>query len=458
MSDDLHNRWGTNLFVLTKSDKTKYNSQSSIGLEDEFKRIVSKTFSHKFHLQKVCADGSSANIFAIVDSTRGDTGRCFYAAGSYLSSAGSVLCTYATSVFEINSPLSLIRHPNVDDSLSVKKAIIALPYHIHGSIIGTDLETYEDLCFSKMHEKLLLYRVQGRPIMSLFLELILAGNGAHLSDRALAKIAILSKQHDFKIVVDEIMTGGRTGSLLLLTTKSKDFISCVSHVTLGKWCQCGIILVSTEQNIIEQRQQDTVTAPRSSSTSIDLHQIIPYWNKIISILLMAEIRRATVLRKFKCKENDSWGVGAMIYSPIKNNTSDGLNHRLLPMLELTNISCNATKPFNNEGAIFRNSINDSIVNAIKEWNDVIIHDKLTMTSVTENLLIIEYLILRSNNSGNEEVCLSTEEICIALSNQIKPYKLSSMLNDMSTAGLLEYKLIGKKRLRNWVVIKTFTFI
>jgi adenosylmethionine-8-amino-7-oxononanoate aminotransferase len=98
-----------------------------------------------------------------------------------------------------------------------------------------------------MHEKLLLYRVQGRPIMSLFLELILAGNGAFLSDRSLNKIAILSKQHYFKIVVDEIMTGGRTGSLLLLTTKSINFISCVSHVTLGKWCQCGIILVSSKK-------------------------------------------------------------------------------------------------------------------------------------------------------------------------------------------------------------------
>jgi hypothetical protein len=326
MSDDLHNHWGTILFILTKSDKSRYSPQSTIGLDDEFKRIVATTFQNKFHLQKVCECGSSANIFAVVDSTRGDTGRCLYAAGSYLSSAGSVLSNYATSQFQINSPLSLIRDPTDSDTLSVRKAIIALPYHIIGSIIGTELETYEDLCFSTMHEKLLLYRVQGRPIMTLFLELMLAGNGATLSDRALRKISLLSQQHDFKIVVDEIMTGGRTGTLLLLTTKASEFISRVSHVTLGKWCQCGIILVSSEQHIIELRQQDSVTAPRSSSTSIDLHQIIPYWNKINTILLMAEIRRATVLKRFKCKENDTWGLGSMIFSPIKNNTSDGLNH------------------------------------------------------------------------------------------------------------------------------------
>ena len=84
MSDNLHNRWGTNLFVLTKDEQKKYKSQSTVLLNDEFKRIVSNTFQNKFHLQRVCADGSSANVFAIVDSTRGDTGRCLVAAGSYV--------------------------------------------------------------------------------------------------------------------------------------------------------------------------------------------------------------------------------------------------------------------------------------------------------------------------------------------------------------------------------------
>jgi hypothetical protein len=81
-----------------------------------------------------------------------------------------------------------------------------------------------------------------------------------------------------------------------------------------------------------------------------------------------------------------------------------------------------------------------------------------MKSVTENLLIIKYLIIRSNLSrGVEQVSVSTEEICGALNNAIKIYKIGSMLNDFSTAGLLEYKLIGKKRLRNWIVVKTFLF-
>ena len=77
-----------------------------------------------------------------------------------------------------------------------------------------------------------------------FLELMLAGNGAMLSDRALLKIAKLSNQHQFTVIVDEIMTFGRTGALIMLQTKPEAFIKCVSHVTLGKWLHVGMILIS----------------------------------------------------------------------------------------------------------------------------------------------------------------------------------------------------------------------
>ena len=41
------------------------------------------------------------------------------------------------------------------------------------------------------------------------MELILAGNGASLSNRFLIKLAKLAGLHDFNIIVDEIMTGGQ---------------------------------------------------------------------------------------------------------------------------------------------------------------------------------------------------------------------------------------------------------
>lgn len=294
--------------------------------------------------------------------------------------------------------------------------------------------------------------------MSLFFELMLAGNGAILSDRSLSKIAILSRKHNFTIIVDEIMTGGRTGTLLLLETKAIDFIQCVSHVTLGKWCRCGIVLVSPNQNIIEQRQQDTATAPRSNSTTIDLAQIIPYWNKLMEILLMAQIRREMVFDKTKIKANDAWGVGAIIFSSTKNNTKEGLNHRLLPMLELTNIEKgNMTKPYTDKED-FKSIINTKIIIAIKNWNDVSIYDKTTSKKVSVYLSLIRFLIKSSNESSDEkEVVLSTEDINLGLNRKIKKFPLSNMLSEMDTAGLIKYQKSGAKRLRNWVVSKSFLF-
>jgi hypothetical protein len=458
MSDNLHNKWGTELFVLSKTDRIHHAPQSTINLNDEFKRIIATTFRNKFHLQGVSANGSSANVFAILDATRGDTSRCLIAAGSYLCSASFVLCNLATSEFELNSPLSLIREPVVDDDLFVKKTIIALPYHIPGSVSVSELVLYEDMCLVKLHEKLLLYKIQGQAIKSLFFELMLAGNGAVLSDRTLSIIAILSKKHNFTIIVDEIMTAGRTGTMLLLQTKSVPFIKCVSHVTLGKWCQCGIVLVSTEQNIIEQRQQDSTTSPRSNSTSIDLAFIIPYWNKLTTILLMAEVRRDVVLERIRCNYNDAWGKGVMIFTPVKNNTMEGLNHRLLPMLELTNISSgNFSRPFNNNVIDLKSTMNTKIMNTVIKWNDVKIYDKTTNKSVLGYLTLIKYLIHVTNESLDKEVMLSTDEINIGLNRQIKAYPLGIMLNKLHTAGLLEYKLNGKKRLRTWIVSKAFLY-
>jgi hypothetical protein len=245
--------------------------------------------------------------------------------------------------------------------------------------------------------------------------------------------------------------------MLLLQTKPDDFIKRVSHVTLGKWCQCGIILVSSEQNNIEQKQQDDATSPRSNSTTIDLSPIIPIWNKLLTILPMAEITRDVVLRKTKCKFDEAWGSGALIFSPIKNNTMNGLNHRLLPMLELSSISGNISKPFNNKGKTFRDGINLKIMDTVKNWNEVSIHEKSTIKSVMGFLTIIKYLIIISNLSGETEVVLSTEEICGALGGEINKTQVGSMLGDMRKVGLLEYKQIGKKRLRNWVILKKFSY-
>ena len=82
----------------------------------------------------------------------------------------------------------------------------------------------------------------------ILLELSLASNGATLSDRALSILAELAGIHGFDIVVDEIMTGGRTKRMLSTMDKPKNFQKSVDFITMGKWLKCGMVLSSKRQH------------------------------------------------------------------------------------------------------------------------------------------------------------------------------------------------------------------
>ena len=97
MSDDLANKWGTSLCHITREDNKKFSSQSSQLIHSEFKRNVDKYFNNDFIMQKVLADGSTANVFAIFDASNGDTSRCLIAAGSYLCADQTLFSNLATS-------------------------------------------------------------------------------------------------------------------------------------------------------------------------------------------------------------------------------------------------------------------------------------------------------------------------------------------------------------------------
>lgn len=51
-----------------------------------------------------------------------------------------------------------------------------------------------------------------------------------------------SHKHLFFFLVDEIMTGTRTGQVLYTLTMLKVFVDQASCVTLGKWCSHGMVL------------------------------------------------------------------------------------------------------------------------------------------------------------------------------------------------------------------------
>ena len=61
------------------------------------------------------------------------------------------------------------------------------------------------------------------------MEITLASNGSTVSDHALTILGHLAHLHDFGIVVDEIMTGGRTKTMLSAMENTQN-ISKVSGV------------------------------------------------------------------------------------------------------------------------------------------------------------------------------------------------------------------------------------
>ena len=449
MSDDLSNIWGTNLVNLTKSDERIYGGYSKELELDEFKRIISFHFATEFILYNVCQDGSTANLHAIVDATFGNTSCCYIAAGSYVSAQDAVLQNLSTSEFALNSSFSLIRVPDLLDSPFTLQQIVALPYYIMGTMVDNDIEKYEDACIRVLHEKCMIMRIKGTPMKCIMLELMLAGNGAQLSDRALLQLAALSIKHDFRFIIDEIMTGGRTGSMLYLHKKPALFIERVSHVTLGKWIHVGIVLVSKLQHQQNELRKRPTSTPRSSSTSIDLGTIIPIWNKVVEQQFLTESRRKETIKKLKCKKEEVWGDGCLIFAPCKNTTAWNINCRYLPRLEKQTIS--AKIKTNIDNTTTKTIINELVVKAVNAWKDLQYYTE----DDKEYLPLIRYL--SKCRMTDDSFVIQTDVVSKTVIN-LSNCKVGEMMRNLEKMGLVTYKVTGKGRLRSWIVLEDCSYV
>ena len=226
---------------------------------------------------------------------------------------------------------------------------------------------YEDDCLDYLHQRCILKKMTRQPIRGLLLELILASNGAVLSDRALVMIGQLAKHHHFGIVVDEIMTGGRTGHLLLTLTKPNDFVSSVTHITMGKWMQVGIVLVSTRQKEMYKERLSGMTA-RGSSTYIDLREAVSNFQEAFDNLEKTEDRRAQVLDRLGVNESDAWGEGILIFAPVMRlGALQGLKFRLLPMLNGPRIGTIRKKNMTSDWC--KEVVNRTVMSGVRSWLD-----------------------------------------------------------------------------------------
>ena len=131
-----------------------------------------------------------------------------------------------------------------------------------------DLCQYKEECLEHLHIQCHYSKVMKNMVTAILLEITLALNGATLSDHALTILGELAHLHDFGLVVDEIMTGGRTKKMLLTMENPKIFQQAVEFITMCKWLKCGMVLASKQQqNIL--RDMLSRQLPHGASTGID---------------------------------------------------------------------------------------------------------------------------------------------------------------------------------------------
>ena len=179
-----------------------------------------------------------------------------------------------------------------------------------------NLRKYENECLEHLHILCLYNKVMKNKVTCILMEITLASNGSTVSDRALTILGELAHLHDFGIVVDEIMTGGRTKTMLSTMEKPKIFQKSVEFITMGKWLKCGMVLGSKRQQTI-RRKLLSKQLPCGASTGINGNEAYrsTIISEVVNHLENVDERQRTVLSKCRVKEKDAWGKGLHIFIP-----------------------------------------------------------------------------------------------------------------------------------------------
>lgn len=276
MCDWLDNNWGANLFF-DNEQRLRRNNSRNVGKFDEFALYVKTDLKSKYELHSIHQSGSCANLYAISEARNilGYEQEVLVGIGNYLS--GDILSSWSTSMLSVNDQMSSIKEIDQCDLYTQMKNL-PLPYYIHtihsseflikknndlvkdsyGNLLT--IEKYEDMCLHVIHQRIIFAILQEKKIGVILMELILASNGATLSKRFLKKFGLLCKQFHVNVVVDEIFTAGRTVVNDLLYCDSHcppEFLEVISHVTLGKWLDAGIVLITPKfkQRVNEKKSK-----------------------------------------------------------------------------------------------------------------------------------------------------------------------------------------------------------
>ena len=227
-----------------------------------------------------------------------------------------------------------------------------------------DRRKYKIECLEHLHIMCLYNKVLKKKVTCILMEITLASNRSTVSDRALTILGHLAHLHDFGIVVDEIMTGGRTKTMLSTMEKPKIFQKSVQFITMGKWLKCGMVLGSKRQQNIRNKLLSE-QLPRGASTGINGNEAYTIYSEVVNNLENVDARRRTVLTKCRVKETEAWGKGLHIFIPGKREgILAGTRNHLLPLIMNTPITVLAPKKcpeWNKE------AVNEKTVRSCRKW-------------------------------------------------------------------------------------------
>lgn len=329
--DNMANNWGTHYV----GSVTVGSTSSSGGCRDvsyqKFDTLVRTTIPG-YRLHAVLDSGTTANERALGIATDFNTQRCLIAMGSYVGGVGAMEDLSSTKSLS-NYWFSMVQRPE-DTSDLAQELTVAFPYHIPTKDMDqTALALLEERCLVALETKILCSKIDGQPYKAILLEYILSGSGGILSKDFLMKLGLLLKRFDMVAIVDEIMTGGRVGPTMVMTTgMPKEFTQCAEFLTMGKVFGCGLLLIAdSSKRGLGQR-----------GTSTKLSAGFAY-NRfaIIAAQLSASIlekKRAMVFEQ--CGLEDTpfneivWGVGLLLFCMhARSQIMNCLKCRLLPTIE-----------------------------------------------------------------------------------------------------------------------------
>ena len=361
MSDDCANEWGRFFGQLDRR-----------GGQTKLDKVV-KLCCRPFELGGEFANGSTANLQMIMEATNGNIELCFFACGSYLAGDSGILQTLSTSAFDMRGNLARIETDETKLAEYPQRlcSTIAMPYHLPGDgDEGLDeLRDLENKCLKELRDRVLLYRMEGKWVRCIFLELMNAGCGAVLRAEFLSQLAVLLKSLGMFALVDECMTGGRTGRMLM-TNQYPDFCGCVAAITMGKWMGMGLVLHNSEYTHTEcmMLSREVPKIRRGVTTDLDTKDAARLVDWVHKHLGYTEKRRKAVLKKLKWKEKNSWGQGTIVFVPRRMNNAHAIKFRYLPQLaELPIDSLPASSRARDEN---KQWLRDELKRAVEKWLEI----------------------------------------------------------------------------------------